>query len=191
MTIEEIRDAIKHDPLNAHKTINGIQPLFTASETARVVIIGQAPGRVAEATQKPWNDISGRRLREWLGVTDDVFYGPQLSLMPMDFYYPGKAAHGDLPPRKDFAPTWHSKLLACMPDVQLIVLIGSYAQNYYLEKKKKNLAQTVQNYQEYLPLYFPIVHPSPLNLRWLAKNPWFSKVVLPELKIQVKKSLGK
>ena len=113
----------------------GLSPVYTASAKSRIVLVGQAPGRIAQETRKPWNDASGRLLRKWLGVTDEQFYNPDLfAIMPMDFYYPGKGAHGDLPPRKEFAPTWHPKLLALMPDVRLTILVGAYAQKCYRGK---------------------------------------------------------
>jgi Uracil-DNA glycosylase len=110
----------------------------------------------------------------------------------MDFYYPGKGKSGDLPPRKNFAPKWHEKILELMPNIELIILVGKYAQDYYLHKNKKsNLTETVFHYEEYGPLYFPIVHPSPLNFRWQNKNPWFLENVVPKLKIRVSEILDK
>ncbi len=119
----------------------------------------------------------------WLGVDEATFRNPQnFAIMPMDFYYPGKGKSGDLPPRKDFAAKFHPLLLAEMTELKLIILIGSYAQNYYLKQnKQKNLTETVRAYAQYLPTYFPLVHPSPLNFRWLNKNPWFEAKVIPQL----------
>lgn len=192
MTISEITELIRQDPANRHKTSLGINPLFTASPKAKIVIVGQAPGRIAESTRKPWNDASGVLLREWLALDDETFYGPLVSLMPMDFYFPGKGAHGDLPPRKDFAPKWHPKLLKAMPNVALVILVGSYAQKYYLgNRAKENLTQTVQNFHEYLPAFLPLVHPSPLNRRWLASHPWFLTDVIPEAKLLTQYALKK
>lgn len=135
----------------------------------------------------PWGDKSGEKLREWLGVSDDEFYDEKIiSLLPMDFYYPGKGKSGDLPPRKDFAGVWHPRILMQMPNVKLIILVGQYAQKYYLgEAAKRNLTETVRTYGDYLPEYFPIVHPSPLNFRWFKKNPWFENEVIPELQAQL------
>src|SRR5690606_27598968 len=158
-----------------------------ASAKSKIIIAGQAPGRKAQESQKPWNDASGIKLRSWMGVTDEQFYDPDLfALLAMDFYYPGKAAHGDLPPRKDFAPKWHVRLLEHMPEVKLIVTVGSYSQKYYLsERAKRTLTETVRSYDEYLPDYFPLVHPSPLNFRWQTQNPWFEAEVVPELRKRV------
>lgn len=188
---EEIKQAIMADPDNEAYTKQGIEPLFTAPEAARICIIGQAPGIQAQMTMKCWNDKSGERLREWLGVTDDQFYQTEIfAILPMDFYYPGKGKTGDLPPRKNFADKWHSRILAALPNVKLIILVGSYAQKYYLkDNKQRNLTETVAHYQDYLPTYFPIVHPSPLNGRWLKKNPWFQQEVIPELQRYVMENI--
>lgn len=187
-----IRQEISNDPMNAGMKTKGYEPVYTAGERATIVIVGQAPGIRAQESKKPWNDISGRTLRTWLGVTDEQFYDPDLiALIPMDFYYPGKGAHGDLPPRKGFAEKWHPQLLAHMPHVQLIILIGAYSQKYYLGKQaQKNLTETVRSYKSYLPEYFPLVHPSPLNLRWRAKNPWFVEEVVPAVQHTVGKILN-
>lgn len=185
--LQKIFQAIVDDPDNAQAKAAGYQPLYTASKRAKMVIVGQAPGRKAQESGIPWNDVSGVKLRTWLGVSDEQFYDPDLfALLPMDFYFPGKGEHGDLPPRKDFAPKWHPQLLAHMPEVRLIILIGGYAQKYYLGKTAKpNLTQTVQAYEEYLPKFFPLVHPSPLNFRWQNKNPWFVDALVPVLQATV------
>lgn len=158
---ERIFRAIKADPQNESYTQAGIDPLYTASATSRIVIIGQAPGRVAQDTRIPWNDKSGERLRDWLGMDARTFYDPaQVSIMPMDFYFPGKGRSGDLPPRKGFAEKWHPQLLGLMPDVRLTVLIGSYATRRYLGlKSSAKLTDVVRDYRSYLPERFPLVHP--------------------------------
>jgi len=184
MSMDKIRHEIMMNPMNSSFTEKGILPLFKASREARMVIVGQAPGRKAEASGVFWNDLSGDRLREWLGISREVFYTTErIAHLPMDFYYPGKAKSGDLPPRRGFAEKWHPLLLEEMPNVETIVLIGSYAQKYYLGRnREKSLTETVRNYRRYLPEYFPLVHPSPLNLGWLKKNPWFETDVLPSLR---------
>ncbi len=188
MTRPLLYDEIDQDSMNASFHARGWPPVYTASPRSRIVLVGQAPGRIAQETRTPWNDASGCTLRQWLGVTDEQFYDPDLfALMPMDFYYPGKAAHGDLPPRSEFAKKWHPRLLAQMPDVRLTILVGAHAQQYYLNKQaKRNLTETVAHYVEYLPHYFPLVHPSPLNFRWRARNPWFEMNVIPILSKMVK-----
>lgn len=184
MIFEKIKQEIMEDPSNESYTKRGIPPLFKASKEARIVVVGQAPGRKAEETQLFWNDLSGDRLREWMGISREIFYETnRIAHLPMDFYYPGKAKSGDAPPRKGFAEKWHPYLLEEMPNVQTIFLIGNYAQNYYLGKRREgNLTETVRNYHKYLPDHFPLVHPSPLNLGWLKQNPWFDSEVLPTLK---------
>lgn len=183
----KIRQEIIADPMNQEMRAKQYEPVYTASAKSRIVIVGQAPGARAQESKKPWNDVSGKMLRQWLDVSDEQFYNPDIfALIPMDFYYPGKGVHGDLPPRKGFAEKWHPQLLEHMPDVRLILLIGAYSQKYYLGKTAgKNLTETVHNYKNYLPEYFPLVHPSPLNFRWRSKNPWFESRVVPELKRHV------
>lgn len=177
---QEINDATT----NAEMRAKGYTPVYTATAAARIMLVGQAPGRIAQQTHKPWNDASGRLLRQWLGVTDNEFYNPDLfALTPMDFYYPGKGKHGDKPPRKEFAPTWHPRLRELMPQVRLTILVGSYAQRYYLGTgAKKNLTETVADYEQYLPAQLPLVHPSPLTIGWRKRNPWFEDEVIPAAK---------
>lgn len=189
LQIENMRSEIMNHIDNIDMTKSGILPLFTASRTAKIVIIGQAPGKRAQDSGIPWDDKSGQRLIEWLGISEKKFRDERIiSLLPMDFYYPGKGKSGDLPPRKNFAPLWHKRLLDLMPEVELIMLIGQYSQKYYLPDKSHNtLTETVKNYQSYLPNYFPIVHPSPLNFRWLTKNKWFEEELVPVLQQTVTK----
>lgn len=170
--------------MNRDFTERGIPPLFKASIEARIVIVGQAPGRKAEETRLFWNDPSGDRLRDWLGMSREQFYGSErIAQLPMDFYYPGKAKTGDKPPRKGFAEKWHPPLLEAMPNVETILPVGGYAQKFYLgDKCKENLMETVRCFREYLPRFLPLVHPSPLNIGWLNRNPWFEREVIPILR---------
>lgn len=181
---DEIYQAIIDDPMNTEMAKKGYRPLYTAGPKAKIVIIGQAPGKRGQESMKPWADASGEMLRQWMGVSDEQFYDPDLvALLPMDFYFPGKGPHGDLPPRKGFAEKWHPGLLELMPEIKLTILIGAYSQKLYLAKgRKHNLTETVRSFEDYLPKYFPLVHPSPLNFRWQAKNPWFKTDVLPVFK---------
>ena len=181
--VKKIFDEIKADKENEEFTKAGIDPLFSAPESAKVIIVGQAPGIKAQEAKKYWFDRSGDRLREWMGVDKKTFYDSDIfAIIPMDFYYPGKGKSGDLPPRKDFASKWHPLLLKELPNVELIVLIGQYAQKYYLgNREKSNLTETVKAYKEYLPRYLPLVHPSPRNMMWMKKNPWFEEEVVPVL----------
>ena len=184
---EQLKKDIMLDVDNKVYSDKGIEPLFSAPRTAKILIIGQAPGIKAQESRIFFNDKSGVKLREWMGIDNELFYNSGLiGVVPMDFYYPGKGKSGDLPPRKNFAHKWHPRVLELMPDIKLITLVGKYAQDYYLkDKKEKNLTGTVKNYKKYLPKYFPIVHPSPLNFRWQAKNPWFLEEVVPVLKKMV------
>lgn len=169
----------------------GPRPVFVIHPESKIVIIGQAPGTKVHASGIPWDDASGRRLREWMGVDEEQFYEARnFAILPMGFCYPGKGKSGDLPPRPECAPQWHSSMLNMMPKVRLILLVGQYAQKYYLQKTaKKTLTETVQCWSEYLPEYLPMPHPSPRNNIWLRKNPWFEKDILPFLKAEVAQAL--
>ena len=178
-----IAEEIRKDPENASFTKRGIDPLFFAGPDCRIMIVGQAPGRVAEESGIVWNDRSGDRLRDWMGIDRDTFYNSgKLAIVPMDFYFPGTGKSGDLPPRKDFADKWHPRLLELMPDLKLTILVGSYATKRYLKlKSSASLTQVVKDYRDYLPEFFPLVHPSPRNQIWMKKNPWFDQTVIPDL----------
>jgi uracil-DNA glycosylase len=167
------------------------RPIMQAGPEAKIIIIGQAPGLKVQQSGKPWDDASGKKLREWLGVDDETFYNPKkIALVPMGFCYPGKGTSGDLPPRPECAPQWHLPLLTAMKKVELIILIGQYSQNYYLkEKAKENLTATVKDFKKYLPEYFPLPHPSPRNRFWLTQNKWFEKETVPLLQKKVKSLL--
>ena len=191
-SLTQIKNAIMRDAQNQSFTERGIEPLFAAPTGARINIVGQAPGVKAEQTRLYWNDQSGDRLREWLGIDRETFYHSGLfAVIPMDFYYPGKGKSGDLPPRKGFAEKWHPQILADLPNIELTILIGQYAQKYYLPQNKRNVTETVKNYREFLPHFLPLVHPSPRNQLWLAKNPWFAQEVIPELQQRVKRILSR
>jgi uracil-DNA glycosylase len=176
-------EEIMQDPQNADYTAKGWHPIYTINPKAKILIVGQAPGKRVQDTEIMWNDQSGDRLRAWMGISRETFYNSgDIAVIPMDFYYPGKAKSGDVPPRKNVAEKWHQKMLNIMPNIQLTLLIGSYSQKYYLDVPKSTTTTSlVKNYQEFLPKYFPLVHPSPRNNIWLAKNPWFEQEVVPEL----------
>ena len=178
-----IAEEIRNDPENASFTKRGIDPLFFAGPDCRIMIVGQAPGRIAEESGIVWNDRSGDRLRDWMGIDRETFYNSgKLAIVPMDFYFPGTGKSGDLPPRKDFADKWHPRLLELMPDLKLTILVGSYATKRYLQlKSSASLTQVVKDYRDYLPEFFPLVHPSPRNQIWMKKNPWFDQTVIPDL----------
>ena len=169
----------------------GPRPVVSAHPNAKIVIVGQAPGTKVHASGIPWDDASGKQLRKWLNVSVEDFYdATKFAIIPMGFCYPGKGKTGDLPPRPECAPQWHKPLFDQLKNVELIILIGTYAQNYYLGKQTKDtLTETVRNYKTYLPKYLPLPHPSPRNRFWLTKNPWFEEEVLPELRRKVKEIL--
>ncbi|MDS1014290.1 MULTISPECIES: uracil-DNA glycosylase family protein [Lactococcus] len=184
---KEIFEAIKADPQNKKYTKDGIEPLYSVHKEAKICIIGQAPGIRAQESRLFWNDPSGDRLRDWLGIDRTTFYeSNKISIMPLDFYFPGKGKSGDLPPRAGFAQKWHKALLEEMPEIELFILVGSYAIKYYLNlKSSAKTTEVIHDFEAYLPKYFPLVHPSPRNNMWLAKNPWFEPELLPELKKRV------
>lgn len=190
--LKEIKNKIIKDPFNKTLILKGFSPLFQANKNSLIVIIGQAPGIKAQESMTLFNDQSGEALRSWLGVTKKEFYNDELfAILPVDFFYPGKAKTGDLPPRMSFAEKWHPLILKELKNVKLIILAGIYANKLYLkEKMERNLTETVRNYEKYLPKYFPIVHPSPLNFRWHNKNPWFKEKTLVVLKERVRKIIN-
>ncbi len=170
----------------------GPRPVLTASPSSKIVVIGQAPGRIVHGTGIPWDDKSGDNLRSWMNVDKSLFYDPErIALIPMGFCYPGTGKSGDLPPRKECAPQWHPSLFEEMKDISLILLVGKYAQDYYLGKKAySSLTETVRHFEEFLPRYFPLPHPSPRNNIWQAKHPWFKENVLPVLQKSVENILS-
>ena len=171
----------------------GPRPVIQLSPFSKVVLIGQAPGRRVHETGIPWKAIAGRKLREWMNVDEATFYDPDcFSIMPMGFCYPGKSTSGDLPPRPECAPLWHQQVFKNFKNEPLILLVGQYAQRYYLKKNfKGSLTETVRNYKEYLPTFFPLPHPSPRNQNWVKLNPWFQKDVVPELQKRIEEAVYK
>jgi uracil-DNA glycosylase len=160
----------------------GPRPVFRVSATARLLIIGQAPGTKVHATGIPWHDPSGDRLRLWLGMTRDEFYDEsRVAIVPMGLCYPGRLPNGgDAPPRPECAPLWHDRLLALMPEIRLTLLVGGYAQARYLGKGA--MTERVRDFARYLPRYFPLPHPSWRTTAWERKNPWFTTEALPALR---------
>lgn len=166
----------------------GPRPVIKGRQSAKLLIIGQAPGTKVHESGIPWNDRSGDQLREWLAVDSDTFYDEaRIAIMPMGFCYPGVDPRGgDNPPRPECAEAWHEALLAHLPEVELTLLVGMYAQARYLGKdKKRTLTATVAAWREYEPRFLTLPHPSWRNLHWRRKNPWFETDVIPELRTRV------
>ena len=193
-------DKIKHCDHCAEHLPLGPRPVVSASSSARILIIGQAPGTKVHASGIPWDDASGKRLREWLQTPNEVFYDSRkIAIMPMGFCYPGKGKSGDLPPRPECAPQWHAKLLQHMPDIELTLLIGQYSQQYYLKssgdtagdflKRHKTLTERVRNWRDAPTGFIPLPHPSPRNQIWLKKNAWFEADVVPFIRSEVQRLL--
>jgi uracil-DNA glycosylase len=170
----------------------GPRPVVRASVDARVLIVGQAPGARVHATGIPWHDASGKRLRQWLGVDDAAFYDEaQFAIIPIGFCYPGRGRSGDRPPRPECAPLWLDKLLAQMPKIELTLLAGQYAQRHFLGARcKSSLAETVAAWREYAPAFIALPHPSPRNVAWFGRHPWFDSEILPMLRARIGKLLG-
>lgn len=189
--MDTLKENIRNCRICQEHLPHGCNPIFAAAPTSKIAIIGQAPGRRVHESRVPWSDKSGDTLRAWLGVSKEEFYNPSLfALVPMGFCYPGTGKSGDLPPRKECAPQWHALLFDWMKDIKLTLLIGQYSQQYYLKGNVLDtLTETVENYKAYLPLFFPLPHPSPRNNIWMKKNPWFSAEILPVLSQKVSEIL--
>lgn len=170
----------------------GANPIVQLSAPSKIALVSQAPGAIAHGKSLPFQDASGRTLRSWLGVDEETFYKPDnFAIVPIGFCYPGKGKSGDLPPRSACALLWHKRVWEQLTNVQLTILIGQYAQQYYLPNaRRQTLTETVQNYQSYLPTYFPLVHPSPRNGIWQRKNLWFEAEVVPQLQELVRRILA-
>ncbi|HEY1172242.1 MAG TPA: uracil-DNA glycosylase family protein [Verrucomicrobiae bacterium] len=192
-TLEQLLQRVRACTVCAGQLPYAPKPVLRALPSARLMIVGQAPGRKVQETGIPWNDPSGDRLRDWLQLSRDEFYDEsRIAIIPTGFCYPGKAKSGDAPPRPECAPLWHPLLRAALPEVKLTLLVGSYAQAYYLGKRSKgSLSDTVRAFKEYLPEFFPLPHPSPRNRLWLRQRPWFDTEVLPALRERVNRILNK
>jgi len=169
---------------------HGVRPVLQIHPQARVLIAGQAPGRKVHASGVPFDDASGDRLREWMGVTREVFYDPKkIAILPMGFCFPGTGKSGDLPPRAECAPAWRDQLLTHLRHLEVTLVVGQYAQEYHLHEQRLSLTETVQAWQSYWPKIVPLPHPSPRNNIWLSRNPWFEKELLPKLRRRVAAAL--
>jgi uracil-DNA glycosylase len=192
-TLEALLTAVRACKVcQAHLPL-GPRPVLRAAATARILIIGQAPGSRVHQTGIPWDDASGERLRSWMGVSKDGFYDEsRIAIIPMGYCYPGRGNGGDLPPRPECAQLWLEKLLAKLPLIELTLLIGQYAQRHFLGKSRKaSLAETTQAWAQYAPRYIPLPHPSPRNTPWLQRNSGFEQELLPELRRRVRALLAR
>lgn len=192
MTIEALLAEIRACRLCAEHLPLGPRPILRASATARLLVVGQAPGTRVHATGIPWNDPSGDRLRQWLDLDRERFYDEaRVAIVPMAFCYPGKGASGDLPPRPECRQTWHPRLIPRLPHIELTLAIGRYAQAYFLgERRRRTLTETVRAWREYAPAVLPLPHPSPRNVGWFKANPWFEAELVPALRERVALLLG-
>lgn len=184
--IRQCRECEAHLPF-------GPNPILAASEKSKILIVGQAPGLRVHESGVPWNDPSGDRLRSWMGLSSEEFYDTKnVAIVPMGFCYPGTGKSGDLPPRPECSKLWHGQLLPKLKNIKLTLVIGNYAHAFCLrDKRKANLTATVNAWKEYRPDYLPLPHPSPRNNRWLKKNDWFERDVLPYMKQRVQKLVRK
>ncbi len=171
---------------------HGPRPVVQLAPAARLVIVGQAPGSKVHRSGVPWDDDSGRRLRDWTGLDDATFYDPRrVALLPMGFCYPGKGDGADLPPRPECAPLWHGRLLERLPAQRLTLLVGIHAQQFYLpQRATRTLTETVRDFRAHLPERFPLPHPSWRSTGWMRRNPWFAETVLPHLRAVVRQALS-
>ena len=170
----------------------GPRPVVQLGAGARILIVGQAPGLKVHKSGIPWDDASGRRLRDWMGIEPPVFYDPQrIAIIPMAYCYPGRGGGGDLPPRRECADLWLDRLLAQLPDIRLTLLVGQYAQRHFLgARARTSLTETVMAWRDYAPSMLPLPHPSPRNQPWFSRHPWFGDDVLPALKQAVAATLA-
>ncbi|MCH7935923.1 MAG: uracil-DNA glycosylase family protein [Proteobacteria bacterium] len=188
LDLEDLLSEIRACRLCARHLPLGPRPVLRASATAKLLIIGQAPGTRVHESGIPWDDASGERLRDWLQMTPEVFYDEaRVAIVPMGFCYPGRnESGGDNPPRPECAPEWHQKLLNLIPQVKLTLLVGLHAQKHYLGKTRKStMTETVRAWRQTLPRFLPTPHPSWRTTGWLRKNPWFEAEVVPELRQRV------
>ncbi len=191
MTFRTLSKQIRQCTLCEPALPQGANPVFSASPDARILVVGQAPGIRVHRSGIPFDDPSGVRLREWLGVSRETFYDPShFAILPMGFCYPGTGKSGDLPPRPECAEAWRERLLSSLRQVELTLVIGQYAQRWHLPQVQKNLTETVRAWRDYGPGIVPLPHPSPRNNIWLKRNPWFSEYLLPSLKIMTQEALN-
>lgn len=187
-TLDELLVAVRDCRACEHHLPLGPRPVLRAAPTARILVVGQAPGLRVHKTGVPWDDASGERLRAWMGLGKQVFYDEsRVAIIPMGYCYPGRGVGGDLPPRRECAQLWLDQLLAKLPLIELTLLIGQHAQRHFLGRRRKSsLAETMKAWREYAPEYIPLPHPSPRNTPWLQRHSGFESELLPELRERIK-----
>ena len=191
-SFQSLIDEVRACAICAPDLPHGTRPVVQLHPKARLLIAGQAPGRKVHESGTPFDDASGERLRQWMGVTRDVFYDPKLvAILPMGFCYPGTGKSGDLPPRPECAPAWREQLMRRLRHVEVTLVIGQYAQAYHLNEQKTSLTENVRNWRKHWPSTVPMPHPSPRNNIWLRKNPWFETDLLPMLRERIAEVLSK
>ncbi len=169
----------------------GPRPVFQLHPGARILIAGQAPGKKVHESGTPFDDASGSRLRDWMGVSREVFYDPkQIAILPMGFCFPGTGKSGDLPPRPECAPAWRERLLGHLRSLELTLVLGQYAQAYHFGAARTSVTELVASWRAHWPERLPLPHPSPRNNIWLRRNPWFERDLLPALRARVSALLG-
>lgn len=169
---------------------HGVRPILQIQPKARILVAGQAPGRKTQESGVPFNDASGDRLCEWMGVTREVFYdSSQIAILPMSFCFPGTGESGDLPPRPECAQAWRDELLGHLRHLDVTLVVGRYAQAFHMNVERSSLTETVRNWQSYWPKIIPLPHPSPRNNIWLSRNLWFEEELLPMLRRRVSEAL--
>ena len=188
---DQLVDSVRRCQLCENFLPLGPRPVLQVNPSARVLVAGQAPSRRVHESGIPFDDPSGDRLRDWMGVSREIFYdATKIAILPMGFCYPGTGKSGDLPPRAECAEAWRDQLLAALPNIALTLVIGQYAQQWHLSDRHPNVTETVRAWQDYAPHVLPLPHPSPRNNSWLKKNPWFSESLLPHLGNAIDDILG-
>ena len=190
-TFNQLLTSVSKCQLCAEHLPHGVRPVIQVNPEARILITGQAPGKIVHETGIPFDDASGNRLCEWMGVSKEEFYNPyQIAILPMGFCYPGTGKSGDLAPRSECAPAWRDDLLKQLTNLELTIVLGQHAQKYHLNETYSSVTELVKSWQDFWPTMIPLPHPCPRNNIWLKKNPWFEKEALPTLQQRIKSLLN-
>ena len=183
LNIESLLSNVKECAICEKHLPHGVRPILQFNSNAKILIAGQAPGRKAHESGVPFDDASGDRLRDWMGVSKETFYDPnKIAILPMGFCYPGKGGNGDLPPRPECEPAWREQLLEQLNNTKIVLVLGKYAQTYHFGKTSSSLTDLVKAWKTYWPSKVPLPHPSPRNNIWLSKNSWFEIDLIPSLR---------